>query len=101
MHQLLAENLDKIEEICRHHDVEQLQAFGSITSNHFTDQSDIDFLVKFNDIPVERYTDNFFNVHHLLESVIKRKIDLMTENSLSNPYFIKKVKESRELIYER
>ncbi|NJB81929.1 putative nucleotidyltransferase, partial [Wenyingzhuangia aestuarii] len=29
-----------------------------------------------------------------------RKIDLVTEKSLKNPYFIESINESKELIYE-
>ncbi len=100
MHHLLEAHLETIKDLCRQNDVKRLHVFGSITSEHFSDTSDVDLLVKFNEISFDCYTDNYFRLHGLFEALFNRKVDLMTENSLSNPYFIKKVNESRRLIYE-
>ena len=101
MHPLIETHLDTINDLCRKFDVERLHAFGSITSKgHFSDISDVDLLVKFKKIPFDRYTDNYFQLHDLLEKIFNRKVDLVTEKSLSNPYFIKAVNETRTLIYE-
>ncbi|RZL31341.1 MAG: nucleotidyltransferase domain-containing protein, partial [Pedobacter sp.] len=32
-------------------------------------------------------------------SLFDREIDLVTENSLSNPYFINEIEQSKQLIY--
>ena len=85
---------------CQEFDVEKLHAFGSITSNKFNDKSDIDLLVKFKNLPCEKYADNFFKLHEMFELIFKRKVDLVTENSLSNPYFIKTINRTKTLLYE-
>ena len=46
------------------------------------------------------YTDNYFELHYKLSDLFGRKIDLITERSLSNPYFIESINETKELIYE-
>ncbi len=56
-------------------------------------------LISFEEISIERYTDNYFNLHYDLESLFNRKIDLVTEKSLSNPYFIKSIEETKQLLY--
>lgn len=76
-----------------------MYAFGSVCSDQFTEDSDIDFLISFENISFEQYTDNYFELHYKLQELFNRKIDLITENSLSNPYFIKGVDQSKQLIY--
>jgi predicted nucleotidyltransferase len=76
-----------------------MYVFGSACTARFNDQSDIDFLISFKEIPIETYTDNYFELHYRLEELFNRKVDLITENSLSNPYFIESVEETKQLLY--
>ncbi|MEZ4526423.1 MAG: nucleotidyltransferase domain-containing protein [Desulfobacterales bacterium] len=62
--------------------MEKLYAFGSVMTDTFSDDSDIDLLIKFKKIPFEKYSDNYFELHDILEKFFKRKVDLVTENSL-------------------
>lgn len=100
MNKLLEENLDRIRSYCKEHQVDKLHAFGSIVNDDFTENSDVDFLIKFKDISAEEYADSYFRLHDLFEQIFKRKVDLVTENSLSNPFFIKKVNQTKTLLYE-
>ena len=100
MNKLFLSKRNQIIEICQKHDVKKLYVFGSILSDQFKENSDIDLLISFKEIPIEKYTDNYFLLHDLFERLFNRKVDLITENSLSNPFFIKSIKENRELIYE-
>jgi len=67
MNILLKENLDKIRKFCMEYDVERLYAFGSVMTDNFSDKSDIDLLVKFKQIPFEKYADNYFELKLLNE----------------------------------
>ena len=100
MNNLLKNNIEKIKKYCREYDVEKLYAFGSVMDENFSDDSDIDLLVKFKNISFEKYADNYFELHEILEKFFNRKVDLVTENSLSNPYFIKKVNQKKMVLYE-
>ncbi len=100
MNKLLEKNLVQIKGYCKDYHVDKLHVFGSITTNNFTENSDVDFLVKFKDVSVEQYTDGYFRLHELFELTLKRKVDLLTENSLSNPYFVKQVNQTKTLLYE-
>jgi len=99
MNILLKEKMSELKVICRKFDVKELFVFGSITNGHFTSESDIDFLVSFEDMPPEIYADKYFDLQYALEDLFKRKIDLITVNSLSNPYLMKSINENKELIY--
>ena len=100
MNKIIENNLDQIKNYCRQYAVAKLHAFGSVTSDKFTDDSDIDFLIKFKDISYEQYADNYFRLHELFGILFNRKVDLITENMLSNPYFIKKINQTKIILYE-
>lgn len=85
--------------LCKKHKVNSLYVFGSILSDKFKKNSDIDLLVSFKNIDLLEYADNYFDFLFSLEDLFKRKVDLVTEKSLSNPYFIKSINESKQLIY--
>jgi|SRR3989304_4972857 len=100
MNNLLKNNLDKLRQYCQEYDVEKLYAFGSVMTDNFSDNSDIDLIIKFKEIPFEKYADNYFNLHEMFEKLLNCKVDLVTENSLSNPYFIKKINQTKTVLYE-
>lgn len=99
MHSLLANNLDKISVLCKTHNVKSLFAFGSICSDRFNDKSDVDLLVSFNAMDYGEYADTYFIFADKLESLFHRQVDLVTDKSLSNPYFIDSVNRTKKLIY--
>ena len=99
MNQVITDNIDKLKNLCEAHDIKEMFVFGSACTEKFSDQSDIDILISFNDISIEKYTDNYFDLHDKLEELFKRKVDLMTENSLSNPYLIESIEETKQLLY--
>jgi len=76
--------------------------FGSaIDSQKFNDNSDIDFIVEFDTIPVLEYADNYFDLKEKLEIEFKRSVDLVTNTSLTNPYFISEVNRTKKLVFSR
>lgn len=101
MQKILETKLDKIKEICHSLDVKRLYAFGSVVSDSFREDSDIDFLLSFSDhLSIEQYTNNYFALQYQLRDLFKREIDIVTERTLSNPYFIETIDETKKLIYE-
>lgn len=101
MHPLLKDSLNDVKKICQDLKVQRLYAFGSAVSGHFRDDSDIDFLIAFPDtLSVEEYTQNYFSLHYQLRDLFRREIDIVTERSLSNPYLIESINESKALLYE-
>lgn len=71
--------------MCFTYGVRRLYAIGSVVSDEFNKESDIDFLISFSDkLSVEEYTNNYFALHYQLQELFNRKIDLVTERTLSN-----------------
>jgi len=90
---------DKVIEICRKHDVKRLYIFGSILSDQFKENSDIDLLISFKKIPILEYADNYFDLKFSLEDLFKRQVDLVEEKTISNPFLKKSIDSSKKLIY--
>jgi len=79
--------------------MKELYAVGSVVSDRLSENSDIDLLIKFDNISIEEYTDNYFTLHKLFRKIFNRKIDLITDWSLKNTFFIKSIENSKQLIY--
>ena len=92
-------NIDSIHSLCVNHGVEKLYLFGSILNDKFNEQSDIDFVVRFKNIELLKYADNYFDLKFSLEDLLKRPVDLLEEPSIRNPFFIETLNESKKLIY--
>jgi uncharacterized protein len=99
MNTLISDKLDSIKILCENHNVKELYAFGSISTDYFTEKSDVDLLVSFNTMGFSEYADNYFIFAENLEKLFNRHVDLITEKSLSNPYFVESVNKSRVQIY--
>lgn len=99
MHSLIAANLNTLKQLCQYYDIKMMYLFGSACNDRFNSDSDIDILISFKDISIEKYTDNYFELHDKLEALFDRKVDLITENSLSNPYLIESIEETKQLVY--
>jgi uncharacterized protein len=100
MNKIIQDKTNELFQLCITYNVKDMYAFGSVCNSHFNDTSDIDLLVTFDkNISIEKYTDNYFELHDQLERLFNRKIDLMTDNSLSNPYLIQSIEQTKQLIY--
>ncbi len=99
MQKFILEKLQELKEVCEMCDVKSLHIFGSAVTKNFRENSDLDILVSFKNISIEKYTDNYFLLHQKLEELFSRRIDLITENSLSNPYLIESIEETKQLLY--
>ncbi|MBI1315841.1 nucleotidyltransferase domain-containing protein [bacterium] len=101
MNAIIEEQKNELNDLCRALNVRRLYVFGSVVSNDFNDESDLDFLVSFADgLNIEEYTNGYFLLHYKLRALFNREIDVVTERSLSNPYFIQSINETKQLIYE-
>lgn len=90
-----------LQSVCKSLSIKRLYVFGSAASNNLKEDSDIDILISFSDkLSIEEYTNNYFALHYKLRELFNRNIDIITERSLSNPYFIESINESKVLLYE-
>jgi len=81
--------------------VKSLAVFGSILTDRFNDNSDVDLLIDFEptDPDTFDYVTNFFDLQDSLEALLKRKVDLVVGSGLRNKYFINNVNRTKRVIY--
>jgi uncharacterized protein len=99
MQRLITDNMDKIKTLCMTHNVRSLFVFGSVCTDTFNDSSDIDLLISFMPMDFGDYADTYFVLADKFEDLFQRPVDLVTEKSLSNPYFIDSINQTKTLIY--
>ena len=87
-----------IVKLCKAHKVKSLYAFGSVLSDNFNAESDIDLIVDFANMDVEGYADNYFDFKFSLQELFKRPIDLLEEKAIKNPYFRESVNRHKQLL---
>ena len=91
--------LNQIKGLCKKHKVRNLFVFGSILTENFTNNSDIDLIIDINiNDPIE-YAENYFNFKFTLEDLLNRKIDLLEQKALKNKYFIENIDKTKKVIY--
>ena len=90
---------ENIKQLCSQHKVKRLYAFGSVLTDRFNENSDIEFIVDFEPIDVAQYADNYYDLKFSLEDIFKKPIDLLEEKAIKNPYFRQVVDKQRQLIY--
>lgn len=99
MQRIITENIEKITDLCQNHKVDSLYVFGSASGDAFNENSDIDLLVAFQPMSCIDYSDNYFILAEKFEALFENKVDLITEKSLSNPFFIDSVNQTKVLLY--
>lgn len=100
MNHLLESNKRILKKYFQEHEVEKAYVFGSVLTEEFDKNSDIDFLIEFrpNLDPLKK-GELWWNLYDALRELLDREIDLVTKSSLKNPYFIKEIENTKRLIY--
>lgn len=95
-------NIDKFNLLCDRFHVEKLYAFGSsITPNFDESNSDIDLLAIINSSDPLQKGEYLLSLWDSLEDFFDRRVDLVTPESINNPYFKKEIDLKKRLIYDR
>lgn len=88
--------MPEIRKILKANRVERAYLFGSACEMNFADSSDVDLLIRFSDsVDAEERGELWWNIYFSLEELLKRNVDLLTENSLTNPFFISEIEKKR------
>ena len=100
---LIEDNRLAMTQLCQQYRVYRLSIFGSAISERFDpSRSDLDFLVSFADRqPTSEYADRYLGFADGLEKLLGRRIDLVSEQSIHNPFFRHEVETTRKVIYEQ
>ena len=100
MNALLDLHHPAVSALCRRTHVLRLDAFGSVVRGDFDAvTSDLDFLVEFEPLAPADYANAYFSLKEGLEALFARPVDLVTGDSVVNPYFKASVEGSRQPVY--
>ena len=99
MNKIISDSFDRIAMLCEQYRVASLYVFGSVLTPHFSPESDIDFLVRFNSTDIPDYATNYFSLKHSLESELGRPVDLVEDKAIRNPVFRRRVDQTKVAIY--
>lgn len=97
---LVADNLTVIAEICRAHNIQSLDVFGSAAiGSRNEDANDIDLLCDLG-IYEPGVADRLFAFADALEALFGKPVELLTIPMIRNPYFQQAINEQRVRLYE-
>jgi predicted nucleotidyltransferase len=88
----------KIEGFCIKWKISEMALFGSVLSEDFRPDSDIDVLVSFKDDAGWGLFD-FVDMIDELKTIFGRKVDLVEKDSLRNPFRRQTILAGNEVIY--
>ena len=96
---IIENHIESLKKLCDTYNVDKMYLIGSALNSKFTDNSDIDFLVKFKPIELSGYFENYMDFKENLKNLLGREVDLLEEQTLKNPILRDSVNKSKELIY--
>jgi len=89
-----------VAELCRRFQVLRLDIFGSAVRADFDPaRSDVDLVVTFDDTWKAHYADTYFGFLSALEDLFGRKVDLLTDRSIKNPYLRQTIDAERQPLF--
>jgi len=89
----------KIQDFCRQNHIRELSLFGSVLSDSFTANSDVDILVSF-DPGLELSLADLGQIREELKDIFGREVDLIEKEALRNPYRKYSILREKQTIYE-
>jgi len=96
---VIDQHINQIVLLCEINKVRTLFAFGSVTTDKFRADSDIDFIVDIDDSDPISYSDKYFNLKFQLEEILKRQIDLLEQKSIRNKFLMSEIERTKVQIY--
>lgn len=88
----------QLADFCRRWKVTELSFFGSVMRDDFRPDSDVDVLVTF-DSRADWSLFDLVTMQDELASILDRKVDLLEEAALKNPYRRSTILQSKHVLY--
>ena len=78
------------------HGVQTAYAFGSAVKETMQRDSDVDFIISFpSGIDHETYANNYFNLLNDLRDLLNTDVDLLAEETITNPYLWQSINQHK------
>ncbi len=92
--------ISEINVLCKMHKVKTLFVFGSVITDKFRPDSDIDFIVDISSNDPIDYAENYFDLKFKLQDLLKKPIDLLEQRGIKNKHLIQSINNSKRILYE-
>ena len=100
MHPIVDSKRAELAELCRRRGVQRLELFGSAARVDFDEaHSDLDFPVSFGADHPGSALEYRFGLKNDLELLFARQVDLVSQDSIRNPYILATIERDRQLLY--
>lgn len=102
MNTIITEHIHELSSVCQKYEVNYLYVFGSVLTSKFNDESDLDFLVEFNE-PKDPVVFGLLliNFEKELANLFSKEVDVVVNRYVNNPFFQKKIDDTKILLYDR
>ena len=87
--------------LCKVHQVKELYAFGSIAKGTDTKDSDVDLIVEIDEPNPIHKGKLLLSLYNKFESFFNKKVDLLTFDSVKNPFLEEYIGTSKQIVYAR
>ena len=96
------EQMARVRDLCAEYGVVKLQLFGSAATDAFDPtRSDVDLIGTFADPEERGYARRYLRFAEAMEALFGRRVDLMTDWPIRNPFLQRSVDQTRRTIFER
>lgn len=97
---IVEKNMQQLGNLCDQYHVTRRFVFGSVVTSKFQNDSDIDFVVDFDNVQLADNVDNYFDFKSALENLFQRSVDLLEDKAIRNPFLRKSINETKRLANE-
>ncbi len=99
---IINEKYNEFIALCQAYKVDKIFAFGSSITDHFDPgKSDIDLIVNVDIDDAGDRGEALLSLWNKLEELFGRKVDLLTDESIRNPFLKDNINRTKKLIYDR
>jgi uncharacterized protein len=101
LHATILPLLPPLQALCQRLRVRQLYLFGSAVTAYFdATRSDVDALVILLPMAPLEQGETLLTLWSELEIILQRRVDLLTPDSLQNPFLKAEIERTKQLIYD-
>jgi len=98
---LIERHRSEIQRLSERHHVASLALFGSAATGELdTSSSDLDFVVRFAEMPASQHADAYFGLLESLQRLFERPVDLLEDAAIRNRFLRQAIDDSKRSLYE-
>ena len=98
--EIIQRNKEQFLNLCKSYGIKSLFVFGSAAKGHFKETSDVDLVFELLEKDPLNRGEMLMSLWDKLEKFFNRKVDLLTDNSIRNPYLREEIEKTKKLVYD-